>query len=191
MELEFPAASNEERQAALDGSFGNLEDALQLLSSFKEQDEAQQGRTGPQDLSPADAAAILALADEAPPPGPDPGDPLLDLSAEQVSKLQLLALFYPNVSTEALAVARHVTGFDVDAAKGVLWEQANDGPPPEKGGGAVASNTAAAVMVVPAEPVPYYVRNQQIYEVRLLNDYFAVLYSFGAGAVCSVGRFPH
>ena len=145
LSIEFPSFSKQELQMALDGSNGKLDDAICLLKSFQEEDNAgYSNSTNTSNAITADSAIFQhqphsvdnyysefntptsQLGALTPEYKANPGQPEIyyERPADEItSQMEELSNKFPSIARESLMVALELTSFDLEAAKVILNEQ--------------------------------------------------------------------
>lgn len=140
LSIEFPSFTEQELQAALDGSNGKLDQAIALLNSFQEEDAGYGSRhqgSQPTQTAIENHAEFNALIDEMsaikaefapsqldqPAQFYDLGDVYETPTDEITTQLEELSMKFPSIPRESLMVALELTSFDLDAAQKILDEQ--------------------------------------------------------------------
>jgi DNA-nicking Smr family endonuclease len=181
--LEFPSCSAKELRAALDGSFGKLEDAVALLKLFLDEDGGNSIRSHGsaiihedvcgEDITGAESTAMPEPVPNTQLQGNVPGmEPANNSSyspngAVWVQVRQLKQL-HPDLPVESLQIALELTGFNLEEASELLQRQRE--PVYNTASLETGRTKAYSGHLVPRSCVGsqnadlQYIRNQQIYE---------------------------
>jgi hypothetical protein len=128
---EFPGAALQALQAALDGSDGQLADAMRLLHTFEREDAAAEAErqvaraaaAAGADVEHLDSLSLDLISTAVATPPAAPPAPAAPLPPHVQARVSCLAAAFPAVAEESLQVALECAGFDLDEAKTVLREQ--------------------------------------------------------------------